>query len=658
MTSRQVQCTRVVPANPDDVWAVLHEFDLSWHPMVTNCALRLDETGTLCRDFSAQDGGSLTEQLTYLSHSDRVLCYTALSGIEGARRYLAQVRVVPQSTGCRIDWQADIDAADDRADAIAEGTQFVLEAGLGQLAEGLPRVKSVGATSFPPSDVTEAVFGDLPRLGTLKGARSGQTLVLLLHGIGGQAGNWRSQIQHLGAHFCVAALDLRGYGRSSLGLEQTRIDDYCDDILAVMAQFKATRLVLVGLSYGSWIATSFAMRHPDKLAGLVLAGGCTGMSEASEEERAAFRAAREMPLSQGQTPADFAEDVIAAIAGPNACAATRAELIRSMSAIAVPVYRDALTCFANPEERFDFSKIACPVLMITGGQDPLAPPDEIRGVSLRIHDARVSNAGRANVQFEVLRDAGHVCNLEQPDAFNALLGRFLLKLPAAAQQVKQTRADKKDAKRRRIVNAAHEAFCKGGFDGVSMDQLASAAGVSKPTLYQYFGDKQGLFAAVLEEGKAQIIAPLLAAEGTLVDRLWAFSWTYAEFVLRPDMLSLARLILGEANRHPESAVKYHQSGPARALAGLTAFVEGCAAAKDLDVDDAAFAANDLWSLVLSGPRDHYLHHVADRPDQTELLRAIEHGLRVFLRAYSTHLDADLAELQDKVDSTRRKMHAP
>ena len=60
------------------------------------------------------------------------------------------------------------------------------------------------------------------------------------------------------------------------------------------------------------------MRHRDKLAGLILSGGCTGMSEAGPEEREAFRLSREVPLDAGQTPKDFAPAVVNIIAGPNA----------------------------------------------------------------------------------------------------------------------------------------------------------------------------------------------------------------------------------------------------------------------------------------------------------------------------------------------------
>jgi pimeloyl-ACP methyl ester carboxylesterase len=222
----------------------------------------------------------------------------------------------------------------------------------------------------------------------------------------------------------AAALDLRGYGDSRLGPQQSTVDDYTADILRVADRLGAERLVLVGLSYGSWIATSFAMRHPGMLAGLVLSGGCTGMSEAGPEEREAFRVSREVRLNAGQTPADFAPAVVQVLAGPEAGESTRQQLYDSMAAIPAATYRDALTCFTNPPERFDFARLTMPVLLMTGEHDRLAPPAEIRAVARRIRNA----VPRPDVRFEVIPGAGHVCNLEQPEAYNRHLRDFLGRL--------------------------------------------------------------------------------------------------------------------------------------------------------------------------------------------------------------------------------------
>ncbi|MDG2451959.1 MAG: alpha/beta fold hydrolase [Paracoccaceae bacterium] len=660
MPVTSVHCVRKVAASADAVWAVLRDFDNGWHPYVASCSLSRSATGAVLREFEVSDGARLVEQRTYFSDTDRVLCYTALSGVEGVFNYAARLEVTFDGAQSTIVWHAHIVARSDRIDAIADGTRAVFEAGLDLLEQDLPVRSSRKFKRSEPVATAKGVVSGTPRLSYLTSAspqEGGGALVLFLHGIGGQASNWTEQIATFGADYHGAAMDLRGYGGSTLGFSQTQIDDYCDDILVMARHFDATRLVLVGLSIGSWIATSFAMRHGDMLAGLVLAGGCTGMSEADPRERESFRISREVPLSQGQTPADFAGAVVDVITGPRASEDVRAALHKSMSDIPADTYRDALNCFCNPLETFEFSKLKCPVMLVTGAHDKLAPPDEIRLVSERIFDAVSASGGRADIRFEILTDAGHLCNLEQPEAFNAALDQFMQRLPNVAIGYKPTRSEKQRQKRSQILQAAHTEFCDAGFDGASMDRLAQAADVSKPTLYQYFGDKEGLFAAVLDEGRAHIIAPLAGTNGTLVDRLWQFSWTYARFVLRPDMLSLARLILGEAGRRPESALQYHQSGPARAFEGLVDFVVAADAAGELDVDDPKLAANDLWSLILSAPRDYYLHHVSERPTDSELLVVIGHGLDVFLKAYSNKVGDDRRALADKAAQMRAQLDA-
>jgi pimeloyl-ACP methyl ester carboxylesterase len=92
-----------------------------------------------------------------------------------------------------------------------------------------------------------------------------------------------------------------------------------------------------------------------------------------------------------------------------------------MAAIPAASYRDALWCFTHPEERFDFARITCPVLMMTGEHDRLAPPPEIRSVAQRIHGA----AQNPDVSFEIIPGAGHLCNIENPEDYNHHLMCFL-----------------------------------------------------------------------------------------------------------------------------------------------------------------------------------------------------------------------------------------
>ena len=396
-----VQVSGFSAADPDAVWAVVGNFCAPWHPLIATMTAEPHQT----RAFTVRGEDTVyRERLTYRSASDRTLHYTHIAGIAGAQRYDASLTVTAHGTGSQITMAAEIEAAAPRAAQIAEGTRAIFQIGLDALAATL----------------TPLILPGAPRLALTVTPPKPGPLCLFLHGIGGARGNWDAQLAAVAPVMRAAALDLRGYGDSTLGSDQSTVDAYCADILRIADHLGADKLVLVGLSYGAWLASSFAMRHPDRLAGLVLSGGCTGMSEAGPDERAAFRQSRETPLNAGQTPADFAPAVVNVIAGPQATAETRARLLQSMQAIPSATYRDALTCFTTPPERFDFAKLTMPVLMMTGEHDRLAPPAEIRGVAQRI----AANPG-ANVRFETIPNAGHVCNIENPTAYNHPLLAFL-----------------------------------------------------------------------------------------------------------------------------------------------------------------------------------------------------------------------------------------
>lgn len=363
------------------------------------------------------------ERLTWFSDSERAMAYTHVEGIDGVENYDARLTVSPTASGATIAMSADLSAPLPRAREIAEGTQAIFDIGVRAIGNAVPQTvnRKRETPEVTPLDVDHLSINDGPRLSFTTGGADSDTLCLFLHGIGGNRRNWDRQLAAIAPLVRVAAMDLRGYGDSTLGPEQSTIEHYCADILHIMETLKARKLILCGLSYGAWIATSFAMRHSDALDALILSGGCTGMSEASADEREAFRLSREKPMNEGQTPADFAASVIDVIAGPDIAAAQRATLHSSMAAIPKATYADALRCFTNPPESFDFSKLNMPVLLMTGEHDRLAPPGEIRRVAERIFGA----SRQPDVRFEVIASAGHVCNIEKPDAYNAVLTSFL-----------------------------------------------------------------------------------------------------------------------------------------------------------------------------------------------------------------------------------------
>lgn len=198
---------------------------------------------------------------------------------------------------------------------------------------------------------------------------------------------------------------------------------------------------------------------------------------------------------------------------------------------------------------------------------------------------------------------------------------------------------------RRILAAALKVFSETGYSGTTMDAVAIESGVSKPTLYQYFQSKEALFSAMLLGERNLMLEVFRHPSGRgMVDDLLNFAWDYADAVLRPDLLSLARLIIGEVQRFPEIGRAYQASGPDRVLRGIMDYLAGRREAGDLAFEDGELAAQDLWGLILSAPRNRALYMPDDPPSRAETARYLHNGLRVFLKAYSTRPAADLAAL--------------
>ena len=197
---------------------------------------------------------------------------------------------------------------------------------------------------------------------------------------------------------------------------------------------------------------------------------------------------------------------------------------------------------------------------------------------------------------------------------------------------------------RAILDAALTVFAAQGYSGTTMDAVATEAGVTKPTLYSYFPSKESLFQAMMLGERDVMLDVFARPSGKMVADLWSFAWAYADTVMRPDMLSLARLIIGEVSRFPEIGRAYQASGPDHLLRGIMRYLEDQRDAGQLAFDDAELAAQDLWGLILSAPRTQALYMPDAIPDRATLARYITNGLRVFLKAYSTHPAQDQDQL--------------
>lgn len=135
------------------------------------------------------------------------------------------------------------------------------------------------------------------------------------------------------------------------------------------------------------------------------------------------------------------------------------------------------------------------------------------------------------------------------------------------------------AKQERLLDTAAELFFEQGFEGTSLDQLIERCGGSKQTLYRYFGDKRGLFKAVVArftEQAWQVFELRYEDSAPLRAQLVDFACKYRAMLCSPRLARLFRLVISRANQDPElvtffldRTVRYSQRNLAEYLTQMT-----------------------------------------------------------------------------------------
>ena len=240
-------------------------------------------------------------------------------------------------------------------------------------------------------------------------------LVVFLHGIGGNRTNWHGQIERFGDRFCTVTWDARGYGASDDPPQTLTFSDYAYDLVRLLDHLKADRAHLVGLSMGGMIIQDFYGRYPERVATLALVDTSSGFASAPEEAKRDFLSRRLEPLERGLKPADTAPSVVEVLVAKNASTAVREQMRASMAALRTEPYKQALHAIVTTDFRPVLPRIQVPTLVIVGEEDTVTPPSASEFLVRNI-------TGAALVKIP---GAGHLTNLEKPEAFNAALESFL-----------------------------------------------------------------------------------------------------------------------------------------------------------------------------------------------------------------------------------------
>lgn len=201
-------------------------------------------------------------------------------------------------------------------------------------------------------------------------------------------------------------------------------------------------------------------------------------------------------------------------------------------------------------------------------------------------------------------------------------------------------------KRQAIADVALALFLRNGYRDTSMDQVAAEAEVSKQTVYKHFADKERLFTAIVlgvtqnsDAIIATMTATLRAAPIETVDdlrhALQRLARAYLDAVLQPHVLALRRLIIAEAERFPDLARRYYETGPARGIDLIAETVQGFADQGLVVIRDPRTAAAQFAYLALGLAQDR-AHFCPDQtPGNAEREAIAAAAARVFVTAHQS-----------------------
>jgi 3-oxoadipate enol-lactonase len=252
-------------------------------------------------------------------------------------------------------------------------------------------------------------------------AGEGRPLVLV-HGLGGWAGNWQALAERLAGDFRLVIPELGGHGGSEPLRGSTTLEPFADAIFDVLEHEKALPAAWVGHSLGALVGLHAAVRRPDAVRALVLAAapGITSSTRVGELTVTVLGTLRPGRL-----------------VGRRSAAAARSARLRTMLlggwAVADPVgldpavaqafldgprqHRDTLTAgraLVVSDPRLVLDRVTCPCLCLWGASDNWVPLQDGMEYARRLH-----------APFRAIADCGHLLIGERPDAVAAAIRDFL-----------------------------------------------------------------------------------------------------------------------------------------------------------------------------------------------------------------------------------------
>jgi 3-oxoadipate enol-lactonase len=231
--------------------------------------------------------------------------------------------------------------------------------------------------------------------------------IVFLHGVGSDKSVWRPQLEHFGRERRAIAFDYPGYGDSDPAPAGTTRDDYAAAILSGMIALGVERAHICGLSLGGVVAIAIHAAATERCVSLILADTFAVHPDGN--------GIYERSLSGSADMRGFAEARVDFLLAQPADPAVRSEVVETMARIDPAAYRIGAEAVWLADQRERAREIAVSTLIVCGEDDKPTPP----ALSEELH-ALISGS-----RLELIANAGHLTNLEEPDAFNRVVDGFI-----------------------------------------------------------------------------------------------------------------------------------------------------------------------------------------------------------------------------------------
>jgi pimeloyl-ACP methyl ester carboxylesterase len=241
--------------------------------------------------------------------------------------------------------------------------------------------------------------------------------IVFLHAFPLNQTMWDEQVAEFASSHRVITFDWRGFGESSMSSTHSSLSVFAEDLAELLNLLEIEKATICGLSMGGYATFAFYRKYAERVNALIL---CDTRATADNDEgkRGRYEMAE---LARTQGTSAISEKMIPKLLGETTLKNRPNVLYRVRSMIEAAQPEGIAQALIGMEQRDNSTVllplISCPTLVDVGKEDNLTPPADAEKLAQSITASRL----------EVINDAGHLSNLEQPLSFNQAISKFLNK---------------------------------------------------------------------------------------------------------------------------------------------------------------------------------------------------------------------------------------